>query len=433
MGTPMRSTRRNSRTTASHDLLELNIAEIGAHGDGVAHRDGGTVFVPYTLPGDRVRARRIGPDHALPQDWLARAMMPHPPHCSHFGACGGCALQHLENDAYVAWKLRQITLTLARRGFDDIEVGPLVRALPAERRRAEFGAIRTAARTIAGFHAYRSRTLVDMLDCAVLAPTIVALLPPLRAFLHGVLPPSHPSDILVTQTESGLDLLVSHAPSPDRGRREAIAAFANTQDLARIAWRERDETPEVLVQRRVPQVRFADITVDLPPGAFLQATRSGENAIVAATLSGIAGAKRVADLFAGCGTISLPLSAQARVHAVEGARELADALTAAARRAQRAGRLTVETRDLVRRPLRADELEDFDAIVFDPPRDGAAAQAAEIARSKVGKVVGVSCNPATFARDARTLADAGFRLVRVTPIDQFLWSPHLELVGIFER
>jgi 23S rRNA (uracil1939-C5)-methyltransferase len=433
MGTLMRGTRRKSRTTASPELLELTIAEIGAHGDGIAHRDGDTVFVPYTLPGDRVRARRIGPAHALPQEWLSRATEPHQPRCSHFGSCGGCALQHLEHDAYAAWKLRQLTVTLARRGFDGVEVAPLVRALPAERRRAAFGAIRTAAQTIAGFHAYRSRTLIDMLDCAVLAPAIVALLPPLRALLHGVLPPSRTVDALVTQTESGLDLLVGHASPPDRRQREAVVAFAEAQDLARIAWRERDETPEVLVQRRVPQVRFADIAVDLPPGAFLQATPSGENAIVAATLSGVAGAKRVADLFAGCGTISLPLSAQARVHAVDGARELADALTAAARRAQRAGRLTVETRDLARRPLLADELDIFDAVVFDPPRDGAAAQAAEIARSKLRKVVGVSCNPATFARDGRILADAGFRLIRVTPIDQFLWSPHLELVGVFER
>jgi len=429
----MRRARRRPQKATPPENLELTIGEIGAHGDGVAHVGGRPLFVPYTLPGDRVRASRIGPNHALPQSWIARGHTPHPSRCPHFGACGGCALQHLDDDAYAAWKLRQLETALARRGFESINMGPLVRARPAERRRAEFAAIRTQAQTIIGFHAYRSRTLVDMQVCAVLAPEIVALLPPLRIFLNGLLPPARGAEILVTRTESGLDLLISHLTQPDRRQREAVAAFAAAHDLARVAWRAKSEAPETLTQRRVPQVRFAETAVDLPPGAFLQATRSGEDAIVAATLAGIAGAKRVADLFAGCGTLTFPLASVARVHAVEGAGPLADALAAAARRAGQAGRITAETRDLERRPLLADELEPFDALIFDPPRDGAAAQSAEIARSKLRKVVGVSCNPATFARDARTLADAGFRLSRVTPIDQFLWSPHLELVGVFER
>lgn len=432
MGTPMRRARHVPEQFKS-ELADLTIVEIGAHGDGVARHDGNTIFVPYTLPGDRVVARRIGPNHALPRTWTAREVEPHPPRCPHFGACGGCALQHLQDSAYSTWQLDQLKVALSRRGLDAIEIAPLVQARPAERRRAEFGAIRTATRTIVGFHVYRSWTLIDLQDCAVLAPAIVTLLPPLRGWLDRMLPPSRPADVLVTQTESGLDLLVSRAPSPERRQREAVAEFAAAWDLARIAWRERDEPPETLIQRRAPQVRFAAVPVDLPPGAFLQATRSGEDAIVTATLRGVAGARRIVDLFAGCGTISLPLSAVARVHAVEGSQSLSEALAAAVRRAQRAGRLTVETRDLARRPLLAEELAEFDAIVFDPPRDGAAAQAAQIARSTVKKVVGVSCNPATFARDARILTEGGLRLRRVTPIDQFLWSPHLELVGEFAR
>jgi 23S rRNA (uracil1939-C5)-methyltransferase len=428
----MRRARRPQHAVPSEDL-ELTIEEIGAQGDGIAHAAGDLVFVPYTLPGDRVRARRIGPNHATPETWLAREGSPHPPRCPHFGACGGCALQHLDDEAYAAWKVRQLEAALARRGLGSVGVAPLVRAHPSERRRAEFGAIRTQARTIIGFHAYRSRTLIDMQDCAVLAPDIVALLRPLRAFLHDVLPPSGTADVQVTRTESGLDLLVSRMSAPDRRQREAFANFAVAHDLARIAWREKTETPETLIQRRVPQMRFGDVLVDLPAGAFLQATKSGEDAIVSAAIAGVEGAKRVIDLFAGCGTMSFPLSAHARVHAVEGAKDLSEALGAAARRSNRAGRVSVEMRDLERRPLLADELNAFDAVVFDPPRDGAAAQSAEIARSKVNKVVGVSCNPATFARDARILVDAGFRLPRVTPIDQFLWTPHLELVGVFER
>lgn len=428
----MRRARRPQHAVPTEDL-ELTIEEIGAQGDGIAHAGGDLVFVPYTLPGDRVQARRIGPNHALPHAWIAREHVPNPSRCSHFGTCGGCALQHLDDESYAAWKVRQLEAALARRGFASTKIEPLVRARPMERRRAEFGAIRTQAQTIIGFHAYRSGTLVDMHDCAVMAPDIVALLPPLRAFLHDVLPPSRIADVLVTRTESGLDLLVSRLSAPDRRQREAVANFAAAHDLARIAWREKTEAPETLIQRRVPQMSFGDVPVDLPAGAFLQATKSGEDAIVSPTIAGIEGAKRVVDLFAGCGTLSFPLSAHARVHAVEGAKDLSEALDAAARRSNRAGRVSVEMRDLERRSLLADELNSFDAVVFDPPRDGAAAQSAEIARSKVRKVVGVSCNPATFARDARILVDAGFRLLRVTPIDQFLWAPHLELVGVFER
>jgi 23S rRNA (uracil1939-C5)-methyltransferase len=428
----MRRARRQTPAAPDAAPLDLTIEEIGAHGDGVAHLEGDAVFVPYTLPGDRVIARRVSPTHALPQSWRERKVLPHASRCPHFGSCGGCTLQHLDDDAYAAWKRRQLEIALGRRGFADIEIAPLVRAHPQERRRADFGAARTGESLAIGFHAYRSGALVDMLDCAVLDPALVTLLPALREHLRGLLADRQSAGLLVTRTESGLDLLIDRVPPLDRVQREAIAAFATTHDIARAAWRRASETPEILVQRRIPHVRFGDVAVDIPPGAFLQATASGEGAIVAAVRAGVAGARRIADLFAGCGTLTFPLAAQARVHAVEGARDLATALSAAANRS-RATRITVETRDLNRRPLLADELNAFDAVVFDPPRDGAAVQAAEIARSQVEKVVGVSCNPATFARDTRILADAGFKLVRVTPIDQFLWSPHLEAVGVFER
>jgi 23S rRNA (uracil1939-C5)-methyltransferase len=429
----MRRTRRHPDDRIVPELLDLTIEEVGAHGDGVAHRDGHTVFVPYTLPGDRVMALRTGPSHAVPRSWTVRGAEPHPSRCSHFGACGGCALQHFDDDAYAAWKLDQLRIALARRGFGDVEIAPMVQAHPAERRRADFGAARTGSAVSLGFHAYRSRSLVDIQNCAVLDPAIMAILPALRTLLRDLLADRQAADLLVTRTETGLDLLIAGATDPGRKSREKIVAFADEQDIARVSWRRGSASPETLIQRRVPHMTFHDVAVDIPPGAFLQATRSGERAIVEAACEATRGAKRVADLYAGCGTLSFPLAAAARVHAVEGAKDLADALAAAARRSGRAGRITVENRDLTRRPLLADELGDFDAIVFDPPRDGAAAQAAEIARSRVARVIGVSCNPPTFARDARILADTGFRLVRVTPIDQFLWSPHLELVGVFER
>lgn len=415
------------------ELLDLAVAEMGAQGDGVAPYGGGEVFVPYTLPGDRVRARRIGPHHAVPLSWETRSNAHRDPACPHFTACGGCALQHLDDRGYAAWKVRQIETALSRRGLAEAEITPLARTPPGERRRAAFSAARSGNTAEVGFHAYKSERVVDMRTCPVLDPQIVAIVPALRELCLALVRDRHDAGLLVTQTDSGLDLLVSRIAAPDRTQREAVAAFAAAHDIARIAWRRATGTPETLVLRRVPRVWFAGVFVDIPPGAFLQASRSGEAAIVSAVLAGVGAAKRIADLYAGCGTLTFPLARQGRVHAVEGAKDLADALGAAARQSGQAGRVTVETRDLSRRPLLAEELADFNAIVFDPPRDGADAQAAQIARSRAPVVVGVSCNPATFARDARTLVDGGYRLRRITPVDQFLWSPHLELVGLFTR
>jgi 23S rRNA (uracil1939-C5)-methyltransferase len=427
--------RRTNRLDPPRDgeALELTIAEIGAQGDGIGSHGGGELFVPFTLPGDRVRAQRIGPHHAVPLSWDVRSAAHQDPACPHFTVCGGCALQHLQDHAYVEWKRRQLETALARRGLDDVEIMPMARTGQGERRRAEFGVVRRGRHAEIGFHAYKSRQIVDMRTCAVLDPQIVALLPALRGLALVLVRDGQDADMLVTRTGSGLDLLISRIAAPDRNQREAVASFAAAEDIARIAWRRAGGTAETLVLRRMPRVRFADVFVDMPPGAFLQASQSGEDAIVAAVLGGVGPAKRVADLYAGCGTLTFPLARTARVRAVEGARDLAEALGAAARQSGQAGRVSVEMRDLARRPFLAEELADFNAIVFDPPRDGAATQAVQIAQSRVPVVVGVSCNPATFARDARTLVDGGYRLRRITPVDQFLWSPHLELVGLFTR
>jgi 23S rRNA (uracil1939-C5)-methyltransferase len=426
-----RTNRPDARPAGEH--LDLTVTEIGAQGDGVALHDGDAIFVPYTVPGDRVHARRIGPHHAIPLSWEARSDARQDPACPHFAACGGCALQHLEDHAYVAWKSRQLEVALMRRGLTDVEIMPLARTRPGARRRAEFGVARRGRQVEVGFHTYKSHRLLDLTDCAVSEPQIVALLPALRQLALVLVRDAQEASLLVTQTESGLDLLVSRTAAPDRGQREAVASFATAHDIARIAWRRETGTPETLVLQRVPRVSFAGVAVDIPPGAFLQASRSGEDAIVAAVLAGVGKAKRIADLYAGCGTLTFPLARQARVRAVEGAKDMADALGVATRQSGQAGRIAVEARDLSRRPLLAGELADYDAVVFDPPRDGAASQAGQIAQSRVPTAVGVSCNPATFARDARILVDGGYRLRRITPVDQFLWSPHLELVGVFER
>lgn len=426
-------TRKSPASARRAAPLDLAIEALGAQGDGIATVGGKQIFVPYTLPGDRVTARPIGPHHALPIVWHSRAPAHARPACPHFGVCGGCVLQHLDPAAYTRWKLAQLETALARRGLHDVPITPLAQTPPGARRRADFGVARRGERIDIGFHAYKSPALVDLDRCPVLEPKLSALLAPLRELFAALLVGKTRADILVTATETGPDLLIAGLPAPDRAQREALAAFAAANDIARIAWREADEAPDIIVQRRAPRMTFAGVAVALPPGAFLQASAAGEQAIVDAVMAATDGAKRVLDLFAGCGTLTFPLARQARVHAIEGAAALAAALDRAARGAGLGGALRVETRDLSRRPLLREELSGFDAVVFDPPRDGAAAQAAELAHSRVPVVVGVSCNPATFARDARTLVDGGYRLLGVTPIDQFLWSPHLELVGVFRR
>jgi len=266
-------------------------------------------------------------------------------------------------------------------------------------------------------------------------PALEQLLAPLRAFLAAAFDRPATLDILATALVSGVELVFTHADAPNRALREAIAGFAEQHNLARIAWRRRKtESAETIIQRRPLRIQFGEVAVDLPPGAFLQASAAGEQAIVEAVRAAVGASKRLADLYAGSGAIALTLADdERRIHAVEAAKDMIEALDLGARRAGLGSRVTAEKRDLVRRPLIGDELAPFDAVIFDPPREGAAAQATALAASKVPVVVGVSCNPATFARDARILVDGGYRLTKVTPIDQFVWSPHLELVGEFRR
>jgi 23S rRNA (uracil1939-C5)-methyltransferase len=402
-------------------------------GDGVGRLGAETVYVPYTLPGDRVAAHRAGAHHALPVEWLARGPGHETPACPHFGRCGGCALQHLDDAVYARWKVDKLRNILSRHGFEDIPTATLARTPPGARRRAEFAAHRIGGLIALGFHARLSHDIVAIDPCPVLDPALVSLLPHLRTVLARLIDGGTGLDVLATHTDSGIDLVFTGLP-PGRGRREMLAAYAQERDLARIAWRsEHENLAEIIVLRRPPRAFFGGVAVELPPGAFIQASLAGETAIAAAVIAGTEGARRIADLYAGCGTLTFPLASASRVHAVENSGEMTAAIDAAARRARLAPRISVERRDLNRRPLTPDELEAYDAIVFDPPREGAQAVTEQLARSGVPRLVGVSCNPATFARDAAILARGGYRLTTIQPIDQFLWSPHLELVGEFKR
>jgi 23S rRNA (uracil1939-C5)-methyltransferase len=384
-----------------------------------------------TLPGEIVRAEVHG-DRAE----VLEILIPSPdriaPACPHFGDCGGCALQHWGADPYLAWKADQIRVALARERIET-EILPAFAAPPGERRRLALHARREEGRVRLGFKARRSWRLVDIQVCPIAEPKLAAALPALRILAAPFLehPKSAPT-LHVTWTLSGLDVDVtgverrSGGLSADSRQRAAHAAAAG--DLARVTL-----AGEMVYQARQPVVRLGPATVALPPGSFLQAVAGAETAMADFAAEAIAGAARVADLFCGVGAFSFRLAQIASVYAADVSAPAIKALAAASGTAPGLKSITAEARDLGRRPLLASEMKKLDAVLFDPPRAGALEQAGEIARSKVGLVVGVSCNPATFARDARILADAGFVLQAVKPVDQFLWSPHVELVGVFRR
>jgi len=417
---------------------EVVIEAIGARGDGIARRGGARIFVPLTLPGDRLRVRIVGRrgDGLVGEvlERLEEAPRTRPP-CPHFGACGGCQLQHLPAAQYRTWKREQVAAALAKRGLPDVAIEPLECTPPGARRRARLAFERRGAAVRLGFRARSGHRVIALRACPVLAPALVALLPPLRALLAGLDLARRGGEVEATASATGIDLLILAPHRPSLADREALAAFAETHDLARISWAPGgDADGEPIAQRRLPGVIFDEVRVGLPAGAFLQATAAAEGALRRAVDDAIGDAGRIADLFAGCGTFGLPLAAAGRtVHAIEHDPAMLEALQEAARRAGFEGRLTTERRDLQRAPLAGAELERFDAAVLDPPRAGARAQAAAFAASQVARLAMVSCNPATFARDARLLADGGYRCLWVRPVDAFLWSGRIELVAAFAR
>lgn len=415
--------------------VEVTVTRIGAQGDGIADGPNGRLYIPLSVPGDRLRVRQAAPRGdgfaAEVVERLAAGPTRATPPCRHFGQCGGCSLQHLTDDSYAALKLARLTDALDRARLVAGVVDPLVRTPPGARRRATLAALRpaTTSNVLVGFQVNRGHHIVDLAQCPILHPQIFALLPALRSWLAGLLAPRQRIEVAVTLADTGLDVVLGWPEPPGLDLRQAMAEFAAAADLARLSVHVGDGPAEPVVQRRAVEVRFGATTVALPPGGFLQASREGEAALVAAVVGALGGLRSAADLFAGAGTFALPLvEAGLRVHAVDADRASLTALASA-----RGTQLSCETRDLFTRPLRADELARFAAVVFDPPRSGARAQAEQLAGSAVPLVVAVSCNPETFARDAHILVDGGYCLERVTPVDQFLWSAHLELAAVFRR
>jgi 23S rRNA (uracil1939-C5)-methyltransferase len=422
------------------ELIEVAVERIGAAGDGIALWRGLPVYLPFTVAGDRVRARlgarRGGGYEGRIVELIAAGPGRATPACRHFGACGGCALQHLDPALYRRAKLDALYAALARARVDPVAVEPLRMVAPA-RRRARLGLLRprdAGQEMRVGFRGRFRHALVDIDECPVLEPALFSAAGGLRAAASGFLLPGEAAEASLTRTDSGVDLLLEVEARPRLAALEALAGFAAAGDLARIVWRCRGEDT-LVVERRPVRILFSGIAVPFPPGGFLQASAAAERLLVDEVLAGIGTRRPALDLFAGLGTFTFALAALALaeggpVHAVEG-----DAAAAAAldRAAAAAPKVTIERRDLARDPLPPGRLTRFAAAVFDPPRTGAARQAAALADAALDTVVAVSCNPATFARDAALLVGGGFRLERLAPIDQFVWTPHLELVAVFRR
>jgi 23S rRNA (uracil1939-C5)-methyltransferase len=348
--------------------------------------------------------------------------------CRHFGVCGGCAFQEMPDDAYREFKRGGVIETLAKNGLADVAVNGTIEVAPRTRRRAVFKVAKRGGEVQAGFHAAQSHAIVNMHECLVLAPRLFAFVAQLREVMGAVLHDGENAEVHATETDTGIDAAIRWPRKLNTALTAQIATWAAKYRIARVT-----ANGQILTESAVPQVTFGKARVSLPVEAFLQPTREGEAALLAQVREALKGAKSIADFFAGCGTFSLPLAEQSRVHAVELDKAAIAALAEASRNTQGLKPVTTEARDLFKIPLSGDELKPFDAALLDPPRAGAQAQVKALAASKIRRIAYVSCNADSFARDARLLADAGFRIGAVTPVDQFLWSSHIELVAAFTR
>lgn len=406
--------------------MRVTIDRLGHLGDGLATVADGTVYVPGVLPGEVVEGD-------LNADMLTNVRIVTPSAdrvkapCPHARTCGGCQLQHVADSFVESWKASVVSSALAAHGLPRPITG-VATSPPHSRRRAVFSVRRTKSGVLIGFHARGSDTLVAIPQCRLLHPDLMAAVTGLQdlAMIGGSR--SAELSMTVTRSDAGADVAVSGGKPLDSEMRMALARIVEKYRFARLTWE-----GEVVALRDAPIQRFGRAVVTPPPGAFLQATQEGETALLDAVRDALGPQQRVADLFAGSGTLTFPIAEFAEVHCVEGEATMVQALDKAARNTQGLRRITSENRDLFRRPLQPDELKRFSGVVLDPPRAGAEAQSRCIARSTVPVVAMVSCNPVTFARDAGILVSAGYTLDWVRVVDQFRWSTHVELVARFSR
>jgi 23S rRNA (uracil1939-C5)-methyltransferase len=436
-------------TTPPAEPEELEITGLGAQGDGIAETETGTRYVAFALPGERVVVEGNGPPRLVSAPSPDRVAPP----CRHFGVCGGCVAQHMGDRLYAEWKRDIVVTAFEQRGLKP-HIAPLRRVAPGTRRRAVLTARRANGRIVLGYHRRRSPELVDIEECPVLLPGTVRKLAALRAVAAAL--PAPEVRLTVLDAPAGLDIAAetgglqprhggarkgqrpargpAHGPTqgpaqgPGRGAIAELGRIAIQHGLARVA-----VDGETVIERTRPALAMGEVEVALPPAAFVQAVLASEAAMRNLVVAALASPKRVADLFCGVGTFTFGLARHARVLAVDSDERAIAALGAAARHARGLKPIEARVRDLFREPLSTRELEPFDTVLLDPPRAGASRQAQELARSQVGTVVAVSCDPGTLARDAQSLTQGGYVVESVTPIDQFVLSAHVEAVAVLRR
>jgi 23S rRNA (uracil1939-C5)-methyltransferase len=408
----------------------LVIDHVGHHGDGVGFADGMAVYVPYALGGETVEVARVAGHPDRRRLLAVEAASPEriAPFCPHFTVCGGCAIQHWQVDRYRAWK-RDLVIETLRQAKLDCEVAELIDAHGLGRRRMTLHArLGTHDVLKVGFAAASSHNIVPVDRCPILDPGLDGALDAAWALAEPLAPTGKPLDIQITATQNGLDVDVRGSGPLPASMIAALSRLAEQHHLARLT-----RHGELVLMRAPPTISIGAAQVTLPPGSFLQATALGEETLAKLVATHCGRAKHIADLFCGVGPFALRLAARARISAFDSDAGAVTALQKAAAATSGLKPVKAEARDLFRRPLVPQELRDYDAVIFDPPRQGAQAQARELAASKVGAVIAVSCNAATFARDARILVDGGYKLDGVTPVDQFRHTPHVELVARFTR
>jgi 23S rRNA (uracil1939-C5)-methyltransferase len=410
-------------STDIQDLRTITIDHLSAVGEGGARTDNGLIIVPFALPGDVLRVDQAGRIDEIikPSPNRAEAF------CGHFGRCGGCAFQHMKLQAYAAFKQEMVQKALDRDGIV-VDVSPTIIAHGTGRRRAIVHIRFGHGGAKSGFMAARTHDLISMDTCPILIPELSAVFAVAKAVTAPLAGRNKPLDVQVSSTINGLDVDVRGHGEPDARERIRLISVAESLDLARISIHR-----EIIVERRPPILMVGDLPVILPPRAFLQATGEAESVLGDLVIAGIGKAKSVADLFCGIGPFALRLAAKVKIHAVDEGKESVAALERASRTKQGLKAVTTEARDLFRRPLLPKELAAFDAVVVDPPRAGAEAQMRQIVTSKVKTVVSVSCDLQSFVRDTKILIAGGYKLESLTPVDQFAWTRHIELVGVFRR
>jgi 23S rRNA (uracil1939-C5)-methyltransferase len=407
-------------------MRNVAIERLGARGDGVAGSGESAIFVPGALPGETVTVS--GPNERLRIEAILKAAPERiEPFCPYFGECGGCATQHVGPSLYADWKRDMVAEALQRAGLST-EIAPLVDAHGLGRRRLTLHGRRMGADAAAGFMRARSHELIAIDHCPIAEPALKRAPKVAEALTHALAASAKPLTILITATLNGLDVDVRGNGPPSEKQRIGLTTLANNLDLARLSMH-----GDTVLARREPAHAMGRAVVAPPPGGFLQPTALGEETLGRLACDAVAGAKRVADLFAGSGPFALRLAERAEVQAFESERLALTALDKAARATPGLRRILHETRDLFRRPLLTHELKAFDAVVLDPPRAGAEAQCAQLAGSDVARIAYVSCDPQSFARDAALLLKGGYTLERATPVDQFRHSHHVELVGVFTK